>query len=95
MTHAYVIGHIKIIEPAKWQVYRDQVPATLEPWSTELVFRGKIFEIFSGDHDHTDTVVIRFPDSQAVKNWHNSEQYKSLIPLRQAAADVTLLAYEE
>ena len=95
MKHAYIIGHISIKDKKKWEEYRDNIPATLEPWNGELVFRGKLSSVLSGDHRHTDTVVIRFPSLNALNSWHSSPQYQSLIPLRQAAANVDLLSYEE
>ncbi len=95
MNNAYAIGHITVKDQEKWTEYRNRVPATLEPWGGELIFRGKLFSVLSGDHTHTDTVVLRFPDLSALNNWHASPEYQSLIPLRQEAAEVELLAYEE
>jgi len=95
MTNAYVIGHITIKDTDKWLEYRNKVPVTLAPWGGELVFRGKLSSILSGNHKHSDTVVIRFPNLEALNNWHSSSDYQLLIPLRQEAADIDLLAYEE
>ena len=95
MSHAYVIGHIRVKDDAKWADYRSQVPATLEPWGAELLFRGKLAEVFSGDHERTDTVAIRFPDIDSARNWFNSAAYQSLITLREEAAVVDLLLFEE
>ena len=50
--------------------------------------------VLSGHHNHTDTVVIRFPDSDSVADWYNSAAYQKLIPLRTQAADVELISYE-
>ncbi len=94
MTNAYVIGHITVIDEKKWLEYRNNVPATLEPWGGELVFRSNLSSILSGNHQHTDTVVIRFPNLKALNDWHSSQQYQSLVPLRKAAANVDLLSYE-
>ena len=95
MNKAYLIGHITIKNIEKWNNYRTQVPASIEPWGGELVFRGSLSSVLSGDFKHKDTVVIRFPDLQALNNWHNSPQYQSLVSLRKEAADVDLLSYEE
>lgn len=95
MNKAYVIGHITVKNMEKWSEYRSKVPDTLEPWGGELVFRGKLSSVLSGGHKHSDTVVICFPNLQALTNWHSSPQYQSLIPIRQEAADIDLLAYEE
>jgi len=91
---AYIIGHITIKNPQKWADYRAQVPATLAPWGAELMLRGTLASVLAGEHDHTDTVVIRFPDMDAVKGWHASPSYQALIPLRQQAAEMTLLSFE-
>ena len=93
-TPAYVIGHITVKDPEKWAEYRRQVPATLAPWGAELVFRGRTVAVLSGDHAFTDTVVLRFPDTAAIRNWYDSAAYQALIPLRQQAADMVLVGYE-
>jgi uncharacterized protein (DUF1330 family) len=80
--------------PEKWIEYRNQVPATLEPWGAEIVFRGKRVATFSGDYPYDDIVVIRFPSKEAVESWHSSPAYQALLPLRQQAAEMLLLAYE-
>ena len=95
MNNAYAIGHITVKDQAKWSEYREKLPATLEAWGAELVFRGRLTSVLSGDHAHTDTVVIKFPDIEALNNWHSSPEYQSLITLRNEAADVDLLSYEE
>lgn len=91
---AYAIGHITVRDPEKWEQYRAAVPATVAPWGGELVFRGRRTSVLAGNHSHTDTVVLRFPDAAALEAWFQSPAYQALIPLRQQAADVDLIAYE-
>jgi uncharacterized protein (DUF1330 family) len=91
---AYVVGHITVKDPKKWDEYRSQVPNTLAPWSAELLFRGKRSAVLSGVHNHTDTVVIRFPDLNSIEKWYGSGPYQELIPLRNQAADIDLISYE-
>ena len=91
---AYVIGHITVKDTDKWAEYRSQVPETLAPWGAELVLRGTRMAVLSGRHGHSDTVVIRFPDSESVVKWYDSAAYQKLIPLRTQAADVDLISYE-
>lgn len=91
---AYLIGHITIKDPAQWEAYRSAVPATLAPWNAELIFRGQRSAVLAGNHAHTDTVVIRFPDAPSLRAWFASPAYQALIPLRQSAADVDLIAYD-
>ncbi|MDF0752405.1 DUF1330 domain-containing protein [Marinobacter sp. 71-i] len=91
---AYVIGQITVKDPEKWAEYRSQVPETLAPWGAELVLRGTRATVLSGQHPHTDTVVIKFPNMEAVVEWHNSASYQALVPLRIQAAEVDLVSYE-
>jgi uncharacterized protein (DUF1330 family) len=94
MNAAYLVGHITIKDVEKWHRYREQVPATLQPWGAEVTFRGKLFAVLSGEHSYDDIVVIRFPGKEAINNWHASPAYQALLPLRQQAAEMLLLAYE-
>jgi uncharacterized protein (DUF1330 family) len=89
---ACVIGHIIVKDEEKWAQYRAQVPATLAPWGAELLFRGKVDSVLAGAHPHTDTVVIRFPESAAVAAWYRSPAYQALIPLREQAAELVLIS---
>ena len=63
-------------------------------WRGEVVLRGRRFAVLSGEHPHTDTVVIRFPDANAVTKWYGSQAYQALIPIREQAAEMVLVAYE-
>ena len=90
----YVIGNITIKDEAKWVEYRDQVPATLEPWDGEIVLRGNSAEVLDGEYRHTDTVVLRFPNMASAKQWHDSPAYQALVPLRRQSAEVDLVSFE-
>lgn len=92
---AYVIGHITVKDAEKWEAYRRQVPATLEPWHGEVVFRGRLAVVLAGEHRHSDAVVIQFPDRDALQAWYRSAEYQALIPLRNEAADIVLISYDE
>lgn len=94
-TPAYVIGHITIKDADLFAEYRAQVPGTIAPWGGKLVFRGAKRCVLSGEHDHNDTVVIRFPDQHSLDGWFNSEAYQALIPLRIQAAEMVLVGYSE
>jgi uncharacterized protein (DUF1330 family) len=92
---AFIIGSIRIKDPGRWAQYCRQVPATLLPWGGELLLRGRRFALLSGEATHTDTVVIRFPDAAAVRGWYGSPAYAALVALREQAAEVVLVGYED
>ncbi|MDO9600083.1 MAG: DUF1330 domain-containing protein [Azoarcus sp.] len=94
MSFAYVVGQITVKHPGKWAEYRDRVPATLAPWGAELVLRGQQAAVLAGENPHPDIVVIRFPDLAAANGWFASSAYQALVPLRQEAAELVLVAYE-
>ena len=91
---AYGIGHITVRDPDKWALYREKIVPTLEPWNATLIFRGNKVRVLGGEHKHTDTVVIQFPDLDSLSGWYDSAAYQAIIPLRKEAADVDLIAYE-
>lgn len=91
---AYVIGLVKVKDADKWDEYRRRVPATLVPWGARVVFRGRRTDVFSGECDYSDAVVIEFPDREAVQGWYNSSAYQALIPLRNEATDMMLASHE-
>lgn len=91
---AYVIGHIRVKDPASWAEYCSKVPGTVAPWGASLVFRADGAQVLSGEHAYTDTVVISFPDLASVNAWHESADYQAIVPLRQKAADVVIISYE-
>ena len=93
--NACVIGHITVRDQEKWAQYRAQVPATLVPWGAELLFRGRVDSVLAGNHPHTDTVVIRFPDRAAVTAWYRAPAYQALIPLREQATELVLISFTD
>jgi uncharacterized protein (DUF1330 family) len=95
MSNAYVVGNLTVKNVEKWAEYRSQVPSTLAAWGAELVFRGNQVAVLAGESRHANIVVIRFPNIEAVNGWYSSPAYQALIPLRQQAAEMTLLSYEE
>lgn len=95
MPAAFVIGSIRVKDAAKWDRYRAAVPATLAPWRGEVLLRGRRVAVLSGEAWHTDTVVLRFPDVAAAEGWYRSAAYTALIALREEAAEVVLVSYEE
>lgn len=94
LTGACIVGRVRVKDPTAWAAYRRGIPATLTPWNGTLVARGTDPLVLTGTCDETDMVVIRFPDRDAVRAWYASAAYQALIPLRDVAADVVIVAYD-
>jgi uncharacterized protein (DUF1330 family) len=93
LTGACIVGRIRIKDPERWAIYRAGVPATIAPFGGVTVARGRDAQVLAGASPETDLVVIHFPSLEAIAGWYASDAYRALIPLREAAADVTLVAY--
>jgi uncharacterized protein (DUF1330 family) len=92
---AYLVGHMTVNDPELWKQYVAGVARSLEPFRAQLVFRGQRAAVLGGAHDHDRAVVIRFDDQEQLQGWFRSPAYQALIPLRDRAADVVLVSYDE
>ena len=91
---SYLAGHITVKDDELWQKYVSGVQESLLPFDSKVVFRGKLASVLAGKHEHDLVVVIEFPDQSTLDNWYSSEKYQALIPLRDKAANVAIMAYE-
>jgi len=91
----YLIGRITVKDPDLWAQYTDGVRESLAPFDAEVVFRGRMAAVLAGGEDHELAVVIRFADHATLSRWFRCPAYQGLIPLREKAADVVIVGYEE
>ena len=86
---AYMIAQVNVTDPEKFEEYRALVPATLKKYGGKYIVRGGEMAVLEGD-----MVVIAFPDMDAIKRWHASEEYAGALKMRQAASDSVLVAVD-
>jgi len=91
---AYLIGQITVKDENLWQQYVAGVQQSLAPFAAEVVFRGKRDKVLVGQNDKDLVVVIEFSGPAPLDSWFHSEKYQSLIPLRDAAANVVITTYK-
>ena len=91
---AYLIGTIRVTDAARWQHYVDRVGTTFAQYGGRLLFRASKAEQLNGAAHGDKIVVAEFDDVAALVRWHDSVEYRELIPLRDAGADVVLTAYQ-
>ena len=91
----FFIATSRIKDPAKFADYGSKAAGTFLPFGGELVARGKAYESLAGESDHHAVGVVRFANMEALNSWFRSADYQALISLRDAAADMTLVAYAE
>ena len=91
---AYLVGHILVKNDEFWQEYVEGVRESLSPFESKIIFRGQLVSVLAGKHEHDLVVVIEFPDHSTLNDWYHSEKYKSLIGLREKAANTVITTYE-
>ncbi len=91
---AYLIVDLEVKNPAGYDEYRRQVPATLAKYGGRFIVRGGAAETLEGGWAPKRVVVVEFPDMAALKRWYHSADYKPLIELRQAHSAGDVIAVE-
>ena len=89
---AYFVANVQVTDRKKFKAYQEGIIKTLKP------FRGWILAAepgtsLEGDLKTNQNVVIRFPTTEHVKAWWESEDYKEIIPIRVENTDGPALAY--
>lgn len=82
---AYVIATIEVTDPERFEVYRGQVPATIEQYGGKYLARGGAVEVVEGDRPARRTVVLEFASLDQARDWYYSEEYAGPKELRIAA----------
>ena len=92
---AYMIATITVKDPGKFKEYLAETQKVAAPFGAELLFRGRAEQVLSGgEADHGIAVVVKFPSLDHIRRWYGSDAYQSLIPLRHAGTDMTMMSYE-
>ena len=91
---AYIIAEVEVTDPAGFEEYRKQVPATIAKYGGKYVVRGSATETREGDWRPKRLVVLEFPSMDQARRWYDSADYAPLIALRQKAARTKLLLVE-
>jgi len=90
---AFFIATTSIKDQDKFQLYAQKAGATFAPHGGEMVLRGKVEGALSGNSSHQTVGIIKFPDMPALQAWFDSDAYQEIIPLRDEAADMTIVSY--
>ena len=92
---AYIVGTIAVRDEALWAQYLAGVAKTFRLYDGQVLMRARSPLPLSGRAHGERVVVARFEDVEALRRWFDSPEYQALIPLRDAAADVVLTAYQD
>lgn len=92
---AFMIFHSTVRDPDAFSFYARSVPATLARFGGTLLAKGKMEKVLAGEHQHMNVGMIRFPSLDKAHEWYASDAYRALIPIRDAAAEMTVISYQE
>ena len=79
---AYVIATIEVTDPALFDTYRAQVPATIDKFGGKYLVRGGEVEVVEGDQPTRRTVVLEFENLERARGWYYSDEYAGPKELR-------------
>lgn len=65
---AYLIVHATVKNADKLSEYGAGAGPTLDAFGGEFVTRGNVIEVFTGEHGHQFSVIIKFPDGESLRN---------------------------
>ena len=94
MSAYCVVDVLEILDPAKMDVYRQQVAATVERYGGRYMVRGGSCEVKEGQWRPVFPVILEFPSMERLQSWYDSAEYAPLLALRLAAARCDLVFME-
>ena len=91
---AYLIADIEVTDGPGYEVYRQQVPATLAAYGGRYLARGGATEVLEGSWSPKRCVILEFPDMSKFKAWWSSAEYAPLRAIRQRTTKSHLVVTE-
>lgn len=88
---AYLVAHIRITDPTRWEQYRAAVPAVIARHGGHYIVRGGDTVWLEGAQDTRRQVIIEFPSMDAATAFWHSPEYAAAKKLREGAAEVDAL----
>ena len=87
----YVIGHIEITDPQRYQDYAAAVMAQVGPLGARVLAAGPA-NVVEGPSMPNQNVIIEFPDEDTVRRWYDSQEYQAVRPIRLQATASSQIA---
>lgn len=91
---AYILADVTVTDPAAFEDYRKQVPATIAQYGGKFCVRGGTIQTLEGTWPTKRLVVIEFPSVEQARRWYDSAEYKGPKDLRFKTATTNLILVE-
>jgi uncharacterized protein (DUF1330 family) len=90
----YAVVNVRVTDPARYEEYRAEAPATIERYGGRYLARGGAVEVLEGDWNPQRLVVLEFESMERFREWYDSPEYAPLKRLRQEAAATQFVVVE-
>ena len=91
---AYVIVDINVIDPVRYEDYKQLAAPTVELYGGKYIARGGTTETLEGNWAPTRLVILQFEGIEQAKNWLNSTEYSKARNLRHQTATSQMVVIE-
>ena len=91
---AYLIAHVHVTDPVKYEDYKRLVPASLAKYGGRFLVRGPVPEVLEGQWQPERLVIVEFPSVERARAWYESSEYAPAKALRQAASEGSFVLLE-
>lgn len=92
-----IIGLIQLKDINAFEIYRNQVGATVQMFNGQVATRGKVSDIFWNElnaENFSSYVELIFPMLSDAQQWAKSPEYQRLLSVRNQALKVTLFSIQ-
>ena len=93
----HMIALIRVDNLADFDHYREQVPATLEPYGGEIRFRAEKLMTLDDENglgDFSQIALFWFPTATAMADRYESDAYHDLLALTSSARTFTIIGVD-
>ena len=92
---AYMISQVTVTDKEKFQSYLASTQSVAAKYGARPVAIGTQPKVLNGESDgHQMVFVIEFPTMEKLDAWHSSDEYQTLVSLREEGSDQRMLAYQ-
>jgi uncharacterized protein (DUF1330 family) len=88
---AYEITYLEVTDPEAFADYRRAAGPTFAPYGGKPVVVDGRFEVLEGMLHPRSIVVVEFDRMEQARRWYVSPEYARTIPMRQRAANASLI----
>lgn len=95
MAKAFFIAHVSVNHPEDYAQYAGAVPATINAYGGKYLVRSANAEQIEGAPNNLRHVVLEFESRAQAMLWYNSPEYQSILPIRLASAQTSMILVDE